>query len=159
VFITLSVLVGIYFNLGTRRPGSYSAYNIFNKGFKHLLGDLRGDQIEAELRNKTITNERDDDEGNFNAEQEGNRTVHFSKEANKLCACGSKKKTKKCCGSVQRDEQPRFQSAEDLLRANREKYQFLYEIRRVLISNVNCFSRDEKTEDRHGDRKALDANV
>jgi Uncharacterized conserved domain (SAYSvFN) len=131
VFIILSVLVGIYFNLGSRRPGSYSAYNIFNKGFKHLLGDLRGDQIDAELRNKMIgrdptadTNSGADDDNN-DARQGG---LANSKNANKLCSCGSKKKTKKCCGAVsaeEKDERQRLRQVELELQAKREKFQFL----------------------------------
>ena len=129
VFIIFSVLLGIYFNLGSRRPGSYSAYNIFNKGFKHLLGDLRGDQIDAELRNKIVGRDNAErvNEGTQD-EDEPEGGIFSSKNANKLCACGSKKKTKKCCGAVssaEREERQRLRRVEIDLEAKREKYQFL----------------------------------
>ena len=123
VFIIISVLLGIYFNLGTRQPGSYSAYNIFNKGFMHLLGDLRGDQIDAELRNKMVGRQIDDAEPPV-----GGVETQEVRDGNKLCACGSRKKTKKCCGAVSLEEKAtrsRLRQAEIERQGKFDKYQFL----------------------------------
>ena len=42
----------IYINLSdeARKPGELSAYNIFNVGFKRIIGDLDADQIDQQLR-------------------------------------------------------------------------------------------------------------
>eukprot|EP00802_Teleaulax_amphioxeia_P020578 Tamp_20870.p1 GENE.Tamp_20870~~Tamp_20870.p1 ORF type:complete len:133 (-),score=28.31 Tamp_20870:31-429(-) len=39
----------VFANLGTRREGEQSAYPVFNN-FQHLQGELRMDQVEAEMR-------------------------------------------------------------------------------------------------------------
>ena len=129
VFIIISLILGIFMNLGIREPGSFSAYNIFNRGFRHLLGDLRADQIDAELRNKFHPGQqRHDSEDDEPEPPAALDRQYSSKEANKLCACGSKKKTKKCCGALsaaEKEERSRFRKAQLEHQARLEKYQFL----------------------------------
>ena len=57
VFIAASIILGIYFNLGKREAGQWSAYAVFNRGQQRLLGDLRGEQIEGELRRRDVKHE------------------------------------------------------------------------------------------------------
>ena len=123
VFIIVSVLLGIYFNLGSRRVGSFSAYNIFNKGFVHLLGDLRAEQIDAELRNQVAVPRRVE-------EEEKKKPIESvsSRDVNKLCACGSNRKWKKCCGAItveEKQERQLLRREELELQSRKEKYQFL----------------------------------
>ena len=40
----------IFCNLGRRRAGEATAYSIFADGYETLLGQLRADQIMAEIR-------------------------------------------------------------------------------------------------------------
>ena len=54
LFIIATVLLVIFLNLGTRQVEQFSAYNVFNQGYQHLLGDLRGERIEAELRHRDV---------------------------------------------------------------------------------------------------------
>jgi hypothetical protein len=49
-------MVGFYIvwaNLGKRKEGQGSAYSVFNN-FQHLEGELRMEQIEAEMRHMVI---------------------------------------------------------------------------------------------------------
>ena len=57
VFIAVSIIVGIFLNLGKRETGQWSAYAVFNRGQQRLMGDLRGDQIEGELRRRDVKQE------------------------------------------------------------------------------------------------------
>ena len=57
VFIAMSIILGIFLNLGTREAGQWSAYAVFNRGQQRLLGDLRADQIEGELRRRDVKKE------------------------------------------------------------------------------------------------------
>ena len=57
MFIALSIIVGIFLNLGKREAGQWSAYAVFNRGQQRLLGDLQGDQIEGELRRRDVKKE------------------------------------------------------------------------------------------------------
>lgn len=52
LLLVVSGIVAIFMNLGTksRNAGELSAYSIFNPGFESLPGQLRSDQIEAEIR-------------------------------------------------------------------------------------------------------------
>ena len=49
VYILLLGFVIVFANLGTRREGEQSAYPVFNN-FQPLQGELRMDQVEAEMR-------------------------------------------------------------------------------------------------------------
>ena len=94
--ISIAVLVAIFNNLGQRSPSSVSAYSIFNRGFKHLLGDIQPDAIDRQLRGGGA--------GGLNVQEEvpeptqGNNAANFpSKYINRPCPCGSGLKAKKCC--------------------------------------------------------------
>jgi len=50
IFILLSILAAVVFNLGERKPGEASAYSVFNEGFRSLLGEFRAEAIDEGLR-------------------------------------------------------------------------------------------------------------
>jgi hypothetical protein len=50
LYVLVSVITLIYFNLGTRQPGQASAYSIFNN-FRELPGQLNADAFDQQLRN------------------------------------------------------------------------------------------------------------
>mmetsp|Transcript_19123 Transcript_19123/g.37555 ORF Transcript_19123/g.37555 Transcript_19123/m.37555 type:complete len:206 (-) Transcript_19123:75-692(-) len=91
--------------LGHGRGGSrFSAYSVFNEGQRHLLGDLRPEQIDAENRGNIML-ERANQEDNAGGglvdlleDTDGGETpVVRSRDANRPCQCGSGKKAKRCC--------------------------------------------------------------
>lgn len=49
VYILFSLIGAIFMNLGTRKEGEFSAYSVFNDGFKQLMGTLNAEQFEQEL--------------------------------------------------------------------------------------------------------------
>eukprot|EP00918_Siedleckia_nematoides_P098528 GHVU01215580.1.p1 GENE.GHVU01215580.1~~GHVU01215580.1.p1 ORF type:complete len:156 (+),score=20.81 GHVU01215580.1:2217-2684(+) len=88
----------------------HSAYSVFNEGCRALLGDIRPEQIDGELRSggrgggsaspgaaatKWVQLPKDDSDDSF----EGDRELAKPRLGNKACRCGSGKKTKKCCGA------------------------------------------------------------
>jgi hypothetical protein len=48
-YVLLSAFVLVFSNLGQRRAGELSAYNVFNPQFQELLGQLRLEHLEADL--------------------------------------------------------------------------------------------------------------
>lgn len=61
LWIILSLMLSMFFNLGTRKAGELSAYSVFNKDFKKLLGTLDARDIDNEIRHNTNLNEDADD--------------------------------------------------------------------------------------------------
>lgn len=61
LWIILSLMLSIFFNLGTRKAGELSAYSVFNKDFKKLLGTLDARDIDNEIRHNSNLNEDADD--------------------------------------------------------------------------------------------------
>ncbi|KYN99341.1 conserved protein, unknown function [Plasmodium sp. gorilla clade G1] len=102
VYIIIVLIAIIFLNLENNNDSSISAYSIFNKGKRYLIGDLRMNQIENELRNTKYKN--NDSEDNFLRYDDIDKNKFYikgsSKYNNKLCTCGSKKKFKKCCGII-----------------------------------------------------------
>ncbi|CRG93479.1 conserved Plasmodium protein, unknown function [Plasmodium gallinaceum] len=102
VYIIIVLITTIFLNLGNNNDNGISAYSIFNKGKKYLIGDLRMNQIEKEFRNSKFKN--DDSDDNFLRFDDIDKNKVYikgsSKYNNKLCTCGSKKKFKKCCGTI-----------------------------------------------------------
>eukprot|EP00933_Yihiella_yeosuensis_P001145 TRINITY_DN10186_c2_g1_i1.p1 TRINITY_DN10186_c2_g1~~TRINITY_DN10186_c2_g1_i1.p1 ORF type:complete len:201 (+),score=33.72 TRINITY_DN10186_c2_g1_i1:44-604(+) len=92
--------------LGKRTSGM-SAYSIFNQGQRHLLGELRAEQIDAEQRGDQYLQNygREDGPGGVVALDENGNEVEEaeqipelrSRDANQPCQCGSGKKAKRCC--------------------------------------------------------------
>ena len=70
LYFMITVLVGIFSNLGKRAPGELSAYSVFNANFQSLLGTLTADQIDKQLRHAVEQGDDDDWTG------EGNRDGH-----------------------------------------------------------------------------------
>eukprot|EP01038_Epipyxis_sp_PR26KG_P007632 gene7632-10390_t len=64
IWIIISLFLLLFNNLGTKKEGELSAYSVFNKGFKQLLGTLNADQFDKEIRHQTNnhnSNDLDDD--------------------------------------------------------------------------------------------------
>jgi len=107
-FLILSIIAGMFINLGSRQ-GYLSAYSIFNPNQRSLLGDLRAEQLEAELRKgQGASIEAADDSNLIDLPQQhvacGELPARMSKAANKPCPCGSGKKYKRCCAVNGRNE-------------------------------------------------------
>jgi hypothetical protein len=126
VFISASILVLIFANLGKRKPWELSAYSVFNRNFERLPGTLNLNDIqpgigldrpEEENFNNVIENVPVNDELNrlrnvnrYNVDYRNNvayDTKHekiksdikekASQSLNSACNCGSNKKYKNCC--------------------------------------------------------------
>ncbi|SBT74872.1 conserved protein, unknown function [Plasmodium malariae] len=108
VYVIVVLIAIIFLNLESNkesRGSSISAYSIFNKGKRYLVGDLRMNQIETELRNVKYKND-DSDENILRYNDIDKNKMYIkgsSKYNNKLCTCGSNKKFKKCCGRIKND--------------------------------------------------------
>ncbi|CAK0806562.1 unnamed protein product [Prorocentrum cordatum] len=92
------------------REGEYSAYSVFNPGGRHLLGDLRAEQLDREQRGDQYLAGAARDDGGLvdlpqggllagggSDEEDDDAPLVRSREANKPCQCGSGKKAKRCC--------------------------------------------------------------
>lgn len=49
VYFIISVLIGIYFNTGRRRPGTKSAYSVFNPNVERLQGQITAEQLQQSM--------------------------------------------------------------------------------------------------------------
>uniref|UniRef100_A0A7S4VJD9 SAYSvFN domain-containing protein n=1 Tax=Alexandrium monilatum TaxID=311494 RepID=A0A7S4VJD9_9DINO len=107
MYVIVSVMA-LIFGPGLSRGAAsrYSAYSVFNRGQRHILGDLRPEQIDAEQRgNQYLEGREGAGEGLIElpegADGEGDEDddlpVLRSRDANKPCQCGSGKKAKRCC--------------------------------------------------------------
>uniref|UniRef100_A0A7S4SL50 SAYSvFN domain-containing protein n=1 Tax=Alexandrium monilatum TaxID=311494 RepID=A0A7S4SL50_9DINO len=123
MYVIVSVMA-LIFGPGLSRGAAsrYSAYSVFNRGQRHILGDLRPEQIDAEQRGLSLASlehgvvtqllgnqylegregageglielpEGADGEG----DEDDDLPVLRSRDANKPCQCGSGKKAKRCC--------------------------------------------------------------
>jgi len=62
LYFIITILIAILVNMRSSKTASkdskdiseYSAYSVFNPGCQPLLGDLRADQLDAELRNDAL---------------------------------------------------------------------------------------------------------
>ncbi|CAD7958738.1 unnamed protein product [Amoebophrya sp. A120] len=102
IYIIFSGIGFIFLSLGARAEDDdgVSAYSVFNRGARHLLGDLRPDQIDRENRGVAHMGGGGGNGGGGLGGDFAGAEQMKSKDANKPCACGSGKKTKKCCGAV-----------------------------------------------------------
>ena len=50
LYVLGTILVVIFTNLGTRKPGEASAYSVFNEGMRALPGQLNADAIDDQMR-------------------------------------------------------------------------------------------------------------
>lgn len=103
VYIIVVLIISIFLNLGDKENSGISAYSVFNKGRKHLLGELRMTQIEKELTYANKNLQYDSDEnlltvGDLESKNK-NKKMMSTKMRNKRCPCGSDKKYKNCCGN------------------------------------------------------------
>eukprot|EP00451_Oxyrrhis_marina_P010303 CAMPEP_0204325346 /NCGR_PEP_ID=MMETSP0469-20131031/10949_1 /ASSEMBLY_ACC=CAM_ASM_000384 /TAXON_ID=2969 /ORGANISM="Oxyrrhis marina" /LENGTH=181 /DNA_ID=CAMNT_0051307183 /DNA_START=1 /DNA_END=546 /DNA_ORIENTATION=+ len=83
--------------------GGFSGYSVFNPGGRHLMGEFRAAQFEGQMRNGHVQDEGQvlGLDGDTEVEEE---VFVKSKDANKLCWCGSDKKAKKCCAAKPKTE-------------------------------------------------------
>jgi hypothetical protein len=49
LYVLATLLVLIFWNLGTRKPGEASAYSVFN-GFRELPGQLNANRLDEQIR-------------------------------------------------------------------------------------------------------------
>ena len=91
--ISIAIIVAIFSNLGSG-SSPYSAYSIFNKGCRYLLGDVRPYEIDRQIRGG---------QGMAQGQQvvqDRELLINFpSKYINRPCPCGSGQKAKKCCAA------------------------------------------------------------
>ncbi|KAJ1400848.1 hypothetical protein B484DRAFT_458098 [Ochromonadaceae sp. CCMP2298] len=59
LWVLFSMICSIFLNLGTKKAGELSAYSVFNKGFKQLLGTMNADQFDNEIRHNPMPRELD----------------------------------------------------------------------------------------------------
>lgn len=93
--ISVGIIVSIFCNLGNSSSG-ISAYSVFNKGCRYLLGDSRAEDVDKQLRGgagalSSTPREKTHVPANF--------TDIPSKYINRPCPCGSGLKAKKCHGN------------------------------------------------------------
>ncbi|CAD8125716.1 unnamed protein product [Paramecium sonneborni] len=103
LYVIVTGFVLIFSNLGTREKGSLSAYSIFNKGYKKLMGQMTEEDV-ANMYNmggvKRKEDLSDEDDEKISKDFEGlsmeQMMAKLSKLGNKQCFCNSGKKYKKC---------------------------------------------------------------
>ena len=87
--------------MGKKEKGQLSAYSVFNKGQKKILGDVSMQEIDAQFGLKSnFNNNSSDDDNDLNEDAlilQNTKLNKISKMNNKPCYCGSNKKFKKCC--------------------------------------------------------------
>jgi hypothetical protein len=92
--ISVALIILVFSNLGTS-TSPYSAYSIFNKGCRYLLGEARADDFDRQLRNGPSNMPEKASSG----ESEGFLNIP-SKYINRPCPCGSGLKAKKCHAKI-----------------------------------------------------------
>uniref|UniRef100_A0A0G4HTK5 SAYSvFN domain-containing protein n=1 Tax=Chromera velia CCMP2878 TaxID=1169474 RepID=A0A0G4HTK5_9ALVE len=100
--ICITIIFGIFWNLGEggEGRGGISAYSVFNRGVRSILGDLRAEQIEGELRHGERGAQGAGGGDLIDLPQERLDPIPMtSRTANVPCPCGSGRKLKKCCGT------------------------------------------------------------
>lgn len=61
MWVVFSLIALIFMNLGERKKGEYSAYSVFNKGFRSILGTMTAEQLDREIRlNANLKDSKDD---------------------------------------------------------------------------------------------------
>ena len=122
VFFMLTIIALIFLNLGKRKPGTLSAYSVFNPNQERIIGsmssnpfDLGPNQLYVDfLQNNNELNNQIEHMRQIQREinQEVNRKIHYDTKSelrkeylktkaeqplNSNCSCGSGKKYKNCC--------------------------------------------------------------
>lgn len=88
--ISVVIIAAIFSNLGQSSNSEHSAYSIFNKGCRYLLGEARPQDVDKQMRGGH--------DAPIHEEPSGYEGLSVpSKFANKPCICGSGLKGKKCC--------------------------------------------------------------
>jgi len=116
IYICISIIILIFYNLGERKSNELSAYSIFNQNNQRIIGDNNNINNVFQFlgNNNEIINEEIERERRLNEEIEEElhrKTVYDTKSENKKrelkekaiqplnskCSCGSGKKYKNCC--------------------------------------------------------------
>eukprot|EP00745_Piridium_sociabile_P045682 TRINITY_DN9939_c0_g1_i2.p1 TRINITY_DN9939_c0_g1~~TRINITY_DN9939_c0_g1_i2.p1 ORF type:complete len:147 (-),score=8.17 TRINITY_DN9939_c0_g1_i2:209-649(-) len=115
-FLIAALIIGIFFNLGESRNALYSAYSVFNPQQRSILGDLRAEQFDQEMRHRGPAVNTDSNLIDLPAQpgHDLGTIARSSKYGNQPCSCGSGKKLKKCCAAAVRSTNGR-QDGGDLL--------------------------------------------
>lgn len=61
LFVILSMFAAIFMNLAEKKKGEMSAYSVFNRGFKSLLGTTTGQDMDRQMRHTNQFDFGDDD--------------------------------------------------------------------------------------------------
>ena len=98
IFIILTSILLIFFNLdfSQKKPGSVSAYSVFNKNFEKIAGTFTPDDLLNEMNIRKIDSniERISKKDLFDPLK---KTEEKFKDPHEKCDCGSNKKFKNCC--------------------------------------------------------------
>mmetsp|Transcript_15787 Transcript_15787/g.23491 ORF Transcript_15787/g.23491 Transcript_15787/m.23491 type:complete len:202 (+) Transcript_15787:86-691(+) len=63
IFFIMSCISAMFLNLGSeKRKGELSAYSVFNKGCRSLIGTLRAEQFESEIMHRNVNAPLEDDD-------------------------------------------------------------------------------------------------
>ncbi|CAD8172719.1 unnamed protein product [Paramecium pentaurelia] len=105
LYVIITGFALIFTNLGTREKGTLSAYSIFNKGYKKLMGQMTEEDVAnmynmGGVKKKKDDQSDDDDDDKISKDFEGlsmeQMMAKLSKLGNKQCFCNSGRKYKKC---------------------------------------------------------------
>ena len=121
VYFMLTIIALIFLNLGKRKPGTLSAYSVFNPNQERILGSmspnvlgLAPNQFYDEFSQNNELNNQIEHMRQIEREinEEVNRKIHYDTKSelrkeylkskaeqplNSNCSCGSGKKYKNCC--------------------------------------------------------------
>jgi len=73
VFCITLAIWALFASLGKRKKGELSAFSVFNKGFKSLMGQMKGEMIDREIRNNAgfgLDHQDEDEEAEEDGEDE-----------------------------------------------------------------------------------------
>jgi hypothetical protein len=101
LYVCLTLLLFIFTNLASSSSGP-SAYSIFNKNCRSLLGATDAAALDAQFRHKL---HEEDKEEPPPSQQEVKRD---GRSRNKACPCGSGLKLKKCCWDAKTEEDENY---------------------------------------------------
>ena len=115
IYICITIIFLIFYNLGERKPWELSAYSVFNQNNQQIIGDINLNNVMNLIgNNNEIINEQIERERRLNEEieKELHKKIEYNTKSenkkrelkekavqklNSKCLCGSGKKYKNCC--------------------------------------------------------------